>query len=98
MMNTKKESVEMFNVFGIDHQELQEKSRVTAIALFALSTIVLEKGIVTNEEFKKYMKDATEIVDATIAEKTRQQKDVMKEEFPFLYDLFERMGTKKESV
>ena len=85
------------DLFGIDKIKIQESTRMTAVALSAVSMILLEKGIVTNEEFEKYIQEAGEMIDKNIADKLKQQDQELKEKFPLLHDLFKGMNA-KESV
>jgi len=73
----------MFNLFGVDQDRFVEVTKYTTIQLVAIISLLLDKKIISEEEFNKYIKIAEEQVEESFQNKKLEQEKELKENNPF---------------
>jgi len=71
-------------MFGPDTKEIKRSMINTASYLTALSLLLIDKGIFTEDEFHKKLAEATHLMDQEVAKREEEVEKEMVEKFPFM--------------
>ena len=80
-------------VTSFNLEKVAEAQREQAANFLALALILMEKGIITNEEYRKARVRATSIIDQAAAEKTVQCKKEFAERNPTIQKFMDLFAT-----
>lgn len=81
----------MSNMLGQAGKQEEEWTRAVAMGLAAITMALIDKGIVTTEEFNKYAEVAEKEIDEENKRKREAAIKAFNEQFPGVYDIFGKM-------
>ena len=73
----------MFNLFGVDQDMFMEVTKYTTTQLVAIISLLLDKKIISEEEFNQYIKIAEKQVEESFQKEKLKQENELKENNPF---------------
>lgn len=76
------------DMFGVTSKQLQEAHAATATQILALGLLLIEKGIITDDEFSRAHTQATHIVDQIVAQKQEEADDEFDKAHPGVRKMF----------
>lgn len=77
----------MLDIFGVDNDKFIETTKELTSHLAALETILIEKGIIKEDEFNLYLKATREQINKRIELNKLEQERKLKEENPIFAKL-----------
>jgi len=78
----------MFNLFGVDQDMFMEVTKYTTTQLVAIISLLLDKKIISEEEFNQYIKIAEKQVEKSFQKEKLEQEKEFKENNPFMAKMF----------
>jgi hypothetical protein len=69
---------------GVDNERFENTSKHLAIYLSAVVQILINKKIITEEEFHKYILNTEEIIEKQFSEVKKQRRKEFEEKYPKL--------------
>jgi len=78
----------MFDLFGINQDRFVEVTKYTTTQLVAIISLLLNKKIISEEEFNQYIKIAEKQVEESFQNKKLEQEKEFKENNPFMAKMF----------
>lgn len=79
------------DLFSVTPSQVNEANQAHAINHLALAMLLIEKGIITDDELDKARTQATHIVEQAWAEKRERAKEEFDEEHPGVRDMFQKI-------
>ena len=78
----------MFDLFGVDQDRFVEVTKYTTTQLVAITSLLLNKKIISEEEFNQYIKMAEKQVEESFQNKKLEQEKEFKENNPIMAKMF----------
>lgn len=78
----------MFDLFGVDQDRFVEVTKYTTTQLIAIISLLLDKKIISEEEFNQYIKIAEKQVEESFQNKKLEQEKEFKENNPIMAKMF----------
>jgi len=78
----------MFDLFGVDQDRFVEVTKYTTAQLVAIISLLLDKKIISEEEFNQYIKMAEKQVEESFQNKKLEQEKEFKENNPIMAKMF----------
>ncbi len=78
----------MFDLFGVSSESLDKSNKEHIINVIALLLLLVEKGIITDDEFCKMRIRAISVVDQIWQKQVEEKRKQLKEENPSLDSFF----------
>ena len=78
----------MFNLFGVDQDMFMEVTKYTTTQLVAIISLLLDKKIISEEEFNQYIKIAEKQVEESFQKEKLKQENELKENNPIMAKMF----------
>ena len=78
----------MFNLFGVDQDMFMEVTKYTTTQLVAIISLLLDKKIISEEEFNQYIKIAEKQVEKSFQKEKLEQEKEFKENNPIMAKMF----------
>ncbi len=79
------------DLFGVTPSQVDESNKAHVINNMAIVLLLIEKGIITNDELDKARTKATHIIDQVWAAKQEQARKEFDEEHPGARDFFQKI-------
>ena len=78
----------MFDFYGGNHEALVNSMKVVSIELSAIAQILIDKNVVSEEEYLQYKNKFKQITEDIFAAEIKKQEDKFKQENPLVSKLF----------
>jgi TPP-dependent pyruvate/acetoin dehydrogenase alpha subunit len=74
--------------FGVDNETFEKVTVDLSVSLATIISILIEKKIVTEEEYEEYRKACEELINKSVNDTKEQKKKEFEEQYPKLFKAF----------